>query len=69
MKRSEMITKLGEILNSRVPQDYQFSESELSDVLQEIENAGMQPPERVIEDYDDEGNGETVYTSTFEGEL
>lgn len=44
MKRSEMVEKLHEILNSKLYQDYQFTLEELSDLLAELENSGMLPP-------------------------
>lgn len=44
MKRSEAVAKLEQILNKRLYQDYQFSTDEVSDLLKEIEDMGMQPP-------------------------
>jgi hypothetical protein len=44
MKRSEMVTKLTEILNEYQYQDYYFYEEEVSDILKALESLGMQPP-------------------------
>lgn len=47
MKRSEMLKKLDDIINSRQYTEYQFDEETLSSILSEIEQAGMLPPARM----------------------
>jgi hypothetical protein len=44
MKRSQAIELLGNLINSKLPQDYVFSIEEVSDILLELEEAGMLPP-------------------------
>lgn len=44
MKRSEMLSVLEKVINSKLYQDHLFGEEDLNDVLDAIEQAGMLPP-------------------------